>query len=216
MKSDKIIDNSVTVHSIINKHISAIGGEEKLKAVKSITDFVEYEKGWHKSITAYGKFTRNGMYDGHSSKFAFNGSTGYNEFDGKKLGNFDDETILLNKKNQPFAILKLHQNPNIKLGEMEVFKGKECYTIIEEYEFKKMSFVTKHYFDIVSGLWIGDETQTTGNNYNSTSYLYFDDYREVDGILFPFVQVGVSGNNSNTYRTKEIKLNEPLTDKDFE
>jgi hypothetical protein len=61
-------------------------------------------------------------------------------------------------------------------------------------------------------LWIGTE-ESDGTN---KSYTYYDDYREVEGILFPFTETFNNLGGTNTMGYSSIKINEPLTDKDFE
>lgn len=229
-----IINDAVSIQSVINNHIIAIGGLEKLKAVKNITKSTEtkisptetYFK--NKSITAYGKFVWN-MTDSNginSSKTVFNGVTGYRESYNKKT-TLDSESITMYKKTQPIDILKLQENADLELGKQIILFGSEgCYAIIERSKNKAYNYVKKYYFSRDTGLWLGVENLTTGpNNYSSTSYIFYENYREVDGILFSFTQRSHSQypgfNSEHRYtlsgtETTEIKINEPLKDKIFE
>lgn len=215
VKSKKTPTNDITVQYVIDKYITAIGGLGKLKTVQNIVTVRESKDSKQKATFAYGKFISELTYKGNIYKTVFNGVTGYRESENKK-SNLDDASISIYKKGQPFPIFQLQQEPNLELGEMVVFKKKECYTIIEKGNVSTLNFVKKHFFDTSSGLWIGTENLFTGTNYSSTNYDYYDDYREVGGILFPFLLQRGSEKDISTTRTIEIKVNQPLTDKDFE
>lgn len=224
----KVTDENVTVKTIIDNYIKAIGGEEKLQSVKNITEYFDGDFMIGKRITSYGKSSSSIILKegNHTIKSAFNGTVGYFIYDGGKKNYKDDiEVAWAKKKTQPFQIFVLQQAPDLKLGDIVIFKEKECYTIIETYQYQNLDFVLKHYFDTITGLWIGTENQATstvkgisGTYFSNTSYSLYDDYREAGGILFPFTNVSfdASSGNIHTTQTINIKINEPVTDTDFE
>ena len=220
IKSISIIESNITVQSIIDKHINAIGDLTKLKAVKNITYIENDEEGFvSKKIWAYNKSVSFRMKEGEKPqhRFVANNGKGYVEMDGvRNILDKDAIPLFFGKNIQPFSILKLKQSQDLKLGEMVILNGKECYTIIENVSFKAYKITSyktfKYYFDSVSGLWIGTE-ESDGTN---KSYTYYDDYREVEGILFPFTETFNNLGGTNTMGYSSIKINEPLTDKDFE
>jgi hypothetical protein len=216
VKSEKTPVNDITVQSIINKHIKAIGGLAKLKSIRNIVNVKESEEFKVKETLSSGKFNSEVTTKTGVVKTVFNGVNGYVEYSNKK-NNFDDATVSYYKKRQPFSILELQEEPTLELGEMIVFKGKECYTIIKKDKANTINPVPKYFFDSKSGLLIGYEIlYTRSHNSNFTSYVYYDDYREVGGILFPFIEQNSTLNKISITKTIEIKLNAPLTDKDFE
>lgn len=217
VKSSKIVDTNVSVESVLKKYIIARGGEEKLKAVESITILTESEKFSMSMTATYGKIISKGTYDGNNFKSVFNGTTGYSEFNGKKTI-LDNDQVALYKTTQPIEqIFKSQNNNDLKLGEViENFKGKDCYTITENSKFKYINLINKQFFDIITGLRVGTETISTAPNYNSTSYVYYDDYRSIGGILFPFSMLRIDEKNLTKTITTEIKLNVNIIENDFQ
>lgn len=225
IKTRKAIVSNVTVQYIIAKYINAIGGLEKLKAIKSV---VQRASDGEYLIRGYGQYATNKWSHIQFKGIKFNGTEGYYDdfFGGKKI-KIKKNSASFYKKTQPFDILMLQQMPDLVLAEIVVFRGKECYTIIEnndfdeeikEYYGKKEKLVKKHFFDISDGLWIGSEetvlSKDTHGNY--VSYIYFDDFREVDGILFPFIKTTLTQNRTDSFATTGIGIDMPLTDLDFE
>jgi hypothetical protein len=226
------IPDSVTVQSVINRNIKAVGGLEKLKAVKSlttatiVTDEFSIFKFTTRSIVGYSKFMSVTNYSTGtpSSKTLFNGVRGYSESNNKKT-EISSENFATYKEMQPINILMLQQNPNVKLlQELVIFgSGNPCYVLREESKTGTNSYVKTHYFDSVTGLETGVEYLVTSPN-NSTNliYTFYEDYREVDGILFSFKQRNISNykkyNSYGAFRkeTTEIKINDPLAEKEFE
>lgn len=208
----------ITIQKVIDKSINAIGGIEKLKTVQSITRFIKDLKTGEKSKSIYarGRFTIEGISNSNTFKTTFNGISGYGEFNGTRT-NFDRETVLLYKDIQPIDILTLQQSPDLSLGPNVIFFETECYTIVEKSRFKGLDFVKKHFFEVVSGLWIGTEELVTGSNYSTMGYIYYTNYKEVNGILFPlYKSVFYENGDLSMTETTEIKIDEPLNDKDFE
>jgi hypothetical protein len=205
IQTEKELDKNITVKFIIENHINAIGGYKNLKAVKTITEFTESDKGNYKSITGYGKYYREGTYMNYSTKSIFNGTTGYSEFNSKKTP--FNETINSNyKKMEPFSILVIQQS-EFKLGKIETINSEEYYTIISKDK--------TYYFNKNNGLWKGSKFIYP----TFTSYTFYDDYRVINNISFPFSRIDFSEKdlkNITKTLTKEIKINEPNIDANFE
>lgn len=158
----------------------------------------------------------------------FNGTQGhYNDFFGNKKIKIKANSASFYKTIQPFEILMLQEIPDLVLAEIVVFRGKECYTIIEksafdeelqEYYGKKQKLVKKHFFDTADGLWIGSEEIVTSKDTRGDyiSYIYYDDFREINGILFPLIKTKITPNKTDAFVTTAIEFDAPLTNQDFE
>lgn len=214
-KLNKVLESNITAKYVIEEHIKTIGGLEKLKSINNSTTTFKNEKGTLKSIVAHRKISNKGTSDGNSYKSVFNGTTGYSEWNGNKI-KIDKKMIPQFQKNQPIFILKFYQNPDLELKGVELFRDKECYAVSEKNTLNEVLSVHTYYFDIKSFELLGIEFVSNAINYQSKSYLLYDDYREVDGISFAFTQTTISENYTSISKITEIKLNEPLTDKDFE
>lgn len=214
-KINKVLENNITAKYVVEEHIKTIGGLEKLKLINNITTTTENEKGTSKQIVAHGKILNKGISDGNSYKSVFNGTTGYSEWNGNKI-EMDKKMVPQYQKNQPIFILKFHQNPDLELKGVELFRGKECYAVSEKSNINEVSIEHTYFFDTKNFELLGIEYLSIANNYQSKTYLLYDDYRPVDGISFAFKVTSVSQNSTSTNIVKELLINQTLTDKDFE
>ena len=91
------------------------------------------------------------------------------------------------------------------------------YTTIGGNELVKIKVDDKtiKYYDVNSGLLerIEETTSVEGNSITTTRKL--SDYRDVDGILYPFKTEIINGMQTITIEFEEIKFNEPFTESDF-
>ena len=79
----------------------------------------------------------------------------------------------------------------------------------------KVDDKTIKYYDVNSGLLerIEETTLVEGNSITTTRKL--SDYREVDGILYPFKTEIINGMQTITIEFEEIKFNELFGENDF-
>ena len=130
----KTIDANVTVKSIMDKYIEAIGGENT-KTVKTLIANYEAEmqgmKVNMKSIsTTEGKsltvISAMGM---ELQKSVFNGETGYNSIQGMKSEMDEDEIKTYKQNSYPFPELYLNENSGITITGIENFNGEDAYVL---------------------------------------------------------------------------------------
>ena len=214
VKSKNLIDSTISVQSIIDKCIVAMGGENKLKAVENLIEYREEEDLSSITIRAFGKFSYVSNYKGKSSKIVFDGSSGYTDFSSGRRTLYEKE-ISFYKKSQPLYILELKLRQDLTVGEIETIKGKDYITIIEPPEvINGLTYSKKIYFDIHNGLFFG--FATTESIYKTTEYEFYSDYKEVKGIKFPFTEI-------RTFKdypirktiTTDIKINQNISENDF-
>lgn len=236
--SNRPIDEGVTAKSVVERYIKAIGGEEKLKAVRNIYIHKRYDRVIGKdyyhfiemeTTTTYGKY-----FDERESsnyvryKNIFTGDSfyqikygKYGKKDKKKKLKKDKQTISnLSKNTQPFEdiFIKL-QNPKLSLyPTMVSIEGKDCYALSVVISDEEIIY----FFDKYNGLWIGEnsiyEAKGTSISPPRKYYTFFEDYREVDGILFPFKKINFSDDASiyAIINVDKIKINNPhITDRSF-
>jgi len=91
------------------------------------------------------------------------------------------------------------------------------YTTIGGNELVKIKIDDKtiKYYDVNSGLLerIEETTSVEGNSITTTRKL--SDYRDVDGILYPFKTEIINGMQTITIEFEEIKFNESFAESDF-
>ncbi|MBC9794668.1 insulinase family protein [Sinomicrobium weinanense] len=212
----KTVDPGVTVKSVLNKYIQAIGGEEKLKSVKSMFSKASGTmQGMALEIVA--KNTSDGkilaetsMMGTTVSKQVFNGESGYIVMQGQRK-ELEGERLEQTKENAyPFPELMLRNQEGLEIKGIEEVNGKDAYVVKNDKAIL--------YFDVDSGLKVSQViTVEAGGGKSMTQTLTFEDYRDVEGIKIPFKTIMDTGMGMELELiTTEVKINEGVTDADFE
>ena len=146
-----------------------------------------------------------GMGTMMSSKF--DGDNGYVEQMGQKIP-FEKDQIDSEKEKLGF-FEELYLDPkNMELISLTPIDGNDLYKV----KVKEKSF--RYYDSKTSLLVMTEETVSQGNN-DITSTTKFNDYKEVDGVLFPFKREISTGPQNIIFEIKSIKLNEDIKDSFF-
>jgi len=97
---------------------------------------------------------------------------------------------------------------NVSLAAIEKIDGKEAYKL-------KITETKSVFYDVETGLKVleSDVLQAGGQTLEQKTML--SDYREVAGIKFPFMIAQTVGPQSFEFKVKEIKVNEGVSDADF-
>jgi zinc protease len=140
------------------------------------------------------------------SKQIFNGTTGYAVMQGQKMP-FNDEQIAAAKQDAN-TFPELDANGAKVMG-IEQVEGQDAYAV-------SLNEQTTAYYDVKSGLKVKSvKTVSQGGNTMSIPTLY-SNYQEVNGIKFPFTISQSFGPQSFEFNVSSIKLNEGVSDADFE
>jgi len=113
------------------------------------------------------------------------------------------------EQSMPFPELR-YNSPGYELSlspYMEIIDGKDAYTVRINTP-SGISF--KDYYDAVTGFKIRSEIISE----TASSAISYSNYKEVDGILFPFTEI-ISQSFEIKLEVKEIKINAGLTNEDF-
>jgi hypothetical protein len=104
---------------------------------------------------------------------------------------------------------ELYLDPKkMELISLTPIDGNDLYKI----KVKEKSF--RYYDSKTSLLVMTEETVNQGNN-DITSTTKFNDYKEVDGVLFPFKREISTGPQNIIFEIKSIKLNDDIKDSFF-
>ena len=206
------IPEGVTAASVINSYFNAIGGADKIAAIKTLamtynatiqgTPIVLTTK-----VAAPNKTTNTISVMGQTmQKQAFNGENGYNEMRGQKK-EFDEKEINKSKSNTaPFSDMSYK---NGLLDRIEPIDGKNAYVI--------KSGTTEIYYDVVTGLKLQSvEVVKTPDGKETKVPTIFSDYKEVGGVLFAHKRDQVTPQFALNFVLQDVKINEGVEDKDFE
>ena len=206
------IPEGVTAASVIDSYFNAIGGADKIAAIKTLamtynatiqgTPIVLTTK-----VAAPNKTTNTISVMGQTmQKQAFNGENGYNEMRGQKK-EFDEKEINKSKSNTaPFSEMAYK---NGLLDRIEPVDGKNAYVI--------KSGTTEIYYDVATGLKLQSvEVVKTPDGKETKVPTIFSDYKEVSGVLFAHKRDQVTPQFTLNFVLQDVKINEGVEDKDFE
>ncbi len=210
---NKPIPKGVTVQTVVDKYIEAIGGAEKVHAVNTLLQVAQAEFQGRKldMVMKYMKpnksFLTLGMGGMTMSKKVFNGTSGYEEARGQKKPLEGKDLEEAKAEVKPISELGLAKTG--KLLAIENLNGKDAYVIKDG--------DSKIYFDVNSGLKVQViKTKKAPNGKEMSQTFEFSDYKEVNGVKFSHTMKMNMGPMAFEFKTSEIKVNEGVSEKDFE
>lgn len=200
----------VDANTVLNKYIDAIGGKENLSKVNSvlITAEAELQPGMMMVLemkkTSKDQFAQEITAMGQSMvKTVMNGETGYIVMQGQRKDMTTDEVSKTKTEGAPFPELN-YLNKEVSLEKIEDVDGEKAYRI-------KISEEQTNFYSVETGLKIKEvKTSPMGS-----ASVYFTDYKEVSGVQFPFNISQTMGPQKFDFTVNEIKVNEGVTDADF-
>ncbi|WP_312089713.1 pitrilysin family protein [Chryseobacterium sp.] len=207
------VDANVTVASIADKYIAAIGGKENVAKINSYTtnaslsmqgQNLEFKivkaKGGKESQT----ITAGGMT---VQKQVFDGKTGYSEAMGQKAEMSKEEIADRLKNPELFEELGFAKSADYKLAGIEKINGEDSYAI-------KSSGGDTYYYSVKSGLKTGETKTESAQGQTFTIPTTFSDYKEVSGVKMPFtISINQMGMDM-TMKVKSYEVNQ-AKDTDF-
>jgi predicted Zn-dependent peptidase len=207
---EKPVPEGVTAETVFADYIEAIGGKEAVENVETISmkgnmqaqgmslDVVMKEAG-NKMLM---KISMGGNV---MNKTVFNGETGYSMAMGQKKP-FTEEQIAENKENGIFPELDME---DAVLEKIATFNGKDAYVV-------KTGEDKYAYYDVSTKLKLGTEKTMEAGGRSITQTMQFSDYKAVNGVKFPHSMKMSMGPQNFGINITEVKINEGVTDADFE
>lgn len=210
---NKEVDPSVTADAVFDKYIKAIGGKEVVEGVKSIFIVAQADLQGQK-LDLEMKKTNNGkmavtvsMAGNVLSKQVFNGEKGAVIARGQTMPYTEEQIIAAKAEANPFP--ELNASDNAKVLGIEAVDGKDAYVV-------SMSEDTKNYYAVESGLKLKTVKTVSQGAQTMSLPTIFSDYKEVKGIKFPFKITQSMGPQTFEFNVSEVKVNEGISDADFE
>jgi predicted Zn-dependent peptidase len=205
------IPEGMTAANVIDKYITAIGGKDKVMAIKTImmvanatiqgTPLVMTKKAAAPNKTSQEISVMGNVMQ----KSIFNGTTGYTEARGQRTEMESDD---LEEAKEENAIITDLNYKSGTLLRVEPIDGKN--TIVLQHKKNEV------FYDMETGLKVKSIKATKGPDGADVKIpTLFSDYKEVNGILFPYSIVQKMGPMELNFEIKEIKVNEGVTDADF-
>ena len=140
-------------------------------------------------------------------KQKFNGTDGYAEQQGRKMPMSEDELAEKLEEKGLFPETYLDAS-TLELVSLTAIDGVDVYKI----KVKEASF---RYYDATTGLLLRTEKTQEAQGQQITSIQEYSDYKEVNGVLFPFVQKITAGPQVIGMAASEIVINEGVSEEDF-
>lgn len=215
----KQIPAGLSVNDVINNYLQAIGGKERFSKVEDRTTIMHAEiSGQNLSIViiqkAPNKLKQNISSGEMKQTILFDGKKGVlivgdkkTEFDNKKLEKLKLEAAM------DFLLAPQDYGISIELKGIEFVDSVLCYKIILITE-EGSNWV--QFYEIDSGLKIKEvkDVETPQGNFQQETF--YSDYKEVEGLKFPFRIKQSFGIQTIEMIVSSIKLNDGLEDSIFE
>ena len=205
------IPKGVTASSVIDDYLKAVGGKDKIANVNSLVTSSEAKiQGMQlslvqKNATPNKSSVTVSMMGNVMQKIVFDGTKGYQEVNGQKKEMAKEDLEEIKNTAAPFA------DKNYKTGSLdriEPIDGNNAYVIKHG---KKEVF-----YDVKSGLKVKEVKTAQGPQGEVKIPMVFSDYKEVNGIKFPHKIIQKNGPMTLEFIVKEIKINEGVSDADFQ
>ena len=212
----KPIPEGVTAATILESYIVAIGGLEAVNAVNSVRTAADVTiEGMPFKPTAVMKTMAPNMSSmemsiegmGTVMKQKFDGSEGYAEQQGMQRPMSEEELAEKAKEKGLFPETYLDAS-TLTLVSLTAIDGVDVYKLnVDEDSYR--------YYDAATGLLVRTEKSEEAQGQTITSVQDLSDYREVNGVLFPFVQKITAGPQVIGLTASEIIVNEGVSAEDF-
>ncbi|MCB0445185.1 MAG: insulinase family protein [Gelidibacter sp.] len=215
----KPIPAGVTAQTVIDAYLTAVGGKDKAKTVNSVyqTADVTIEGAPFKPKAEMKSMAPNkeslemsieGM--GVIMKQKFNGTTGYAEQQGMKKELSAEEVA---EKQADHAIFpELYYDASaVSLESATTIDGKDVYKL-KVTEGKQDTF---RYYDATTGFLIRTEATQEAQGQSITTVIDYGNYSPVNGVQFPYSQSIKTGPQVINLNITNVKVNEGVTDADF-
>ena len=214
-----------TVDEVIAKNIQARGGQEKLKAIRSLRTTVKFSDGsfraeFRQENKRPGKVREEFIVQGMAQIQAYDGKTGWqiSPFGGRKdpdLMSQDDMKSLIVDGDLDGPLVDYREKGHMaELVGHDSMEGTDCYKIKLN---MKNGDIRYYYLDTDSYLELKVEIQSTIRGALQESELYYGDYEQVNGIYYPFaVEQAQKGSSSRQqFSVEKIEQNVDLDDSIF-
>jgi zinc protease len=215
-KMKKPAPAGVTVKTVMDNYIKAIGGDKAIAGVKTIFFTGSSELEGAPAPLSYvvkkdvkgktvSKLELVGIME--VSKQVIGDTSGYISSQGQKKDLTPEEFAEKKPVATTFEELALAKKADVVLDGIESINGVDAYAV--------KNGKTTIYYDVKTGLKLLSSTTSERNGQNMTSTITFNDYKEVKGIKVPY-NIIMSQGREIDIKISDVKINEGVTDADFQ
>lgn len=209
----KKVAENVTVASVVGNYIKAIGGNDAIKKITSVsTTSSATVQGMAMDMKRVQSNTGKMLVDvsmmGNSmQKIVFDGKEGYMQMQGNKIPMTDDIKKEMAAEAHIFPELAFANSADYKVTGIENHNGEEAYVV--------KGANTTLYYSVKTGLKLATIKSQKGMDGKEVQVpTSFSDYKEVSGVKFPYKTTTNMAGMNIEFITKEVVLNK-ATDADF-
>lgn len=211
---------SVSASSIIESYLTAIGGKDEVKKLNTVRASFTMElmgrsfEGVDIKAAPNKHYTEVKMGEMKVMQSSFDGVKGYRaqmgqkaDLEGKDIKEAQDDRGVIP---QLYYISNDHQISYLgvgKVGDQDVYRLKIV---------KPSGKVSVENYSIKSGLLIRDESTTDEGGQEMTIFIDYSDYRKTGNVLLPYKITQSVGEQEFGMNISTIKINEGVTDADFQ
>jgi predicted Zn-dependent peptidase len=206
------VDASVTVASVADKYVDAIGGKANLSKISSYTVnaamSIQGQNIDMKMVKAQGgkEMTQVTAMGQVVQKQVFDGKTGYSEQMGQKVPMKPEQIAEKQKNTELFEEMAFAKSPEYKLAGIEKVGGEDSYAI--------KGPETTYYYSVKTGLKTGETRTVKAQGQEVSVPTTFSDYKDVAGVKMPYtISVNQMGMDM-TMKVKSYEINQ-AKDSDF-
>ncbi len=206
------IPEGTTVNTVFADYVKAIGGREKLDAVNS-TAYVgssttpmgelmlnvkkTKDNKYSQTISVAGNVMQKQVYAAGKGKVSSMGNS--TEVTGEQLEALADEALLFPEFTNP---------EKGELVGIEMLDDKKVYVI-------KWNDAKKTFYDMTSGLLVAQENTIQMQGQEIKSMIKYDNYKEVKGVKYPMTIIQSLAGRDMRFDINTLRVNEGVTDADF-
>lgn len=215
-KMKKPAPATVTVKTVLDNYINAIGGAKAVAAVKTIFVTgsgsipqapmpIKYTS--KKDVKGKSLFSLEMEGMGELSKQVLGDKSGYSVNQGQRKELTPEEVTEKKATASTFEEVMLAKKTDLVLDGIEPMNGVDAYVI--------KNGKTTLYYDVKTGLKVAEAKLVERGEQKMTVTTMYNDYREVKGIKVPFNIIMNQGFDLD-FKMSEVKINEGVTDADFQ
>ena len=217
--SDNSSPEGLTAKDVIDTYLKAIGGREKLKSVKDRTTIMlgdmmgqtlnifinQKAPNRLRQTIRSGEMKQTLIYDGKKGEMILGDKK--IKLEGKELDKLKADAEM------NFLFNPAEYGVTLELTGIENVDSRKCYKIAMSSE---GGAKWDQFYSIESGLKIREDKEYETPDTNLVQETYYSDYRDVDGLKFPFKLKQIFGLQSIDLTVISIKINQGLEDIIFE
>ncbi|WP_396157826.1 M16 family metallopeptidase [Flavobacterium sp.] len=211
----KPVPAGVTVKTVVDAYVTAIGGDKAVKSVKSMASVgsttipqAPAPLSYNAKMDSNGKMMIELAMGGMSlMKQVINGNSGYMMQQGQKKVLEGEELAKMKESAVLFNETLLTTKSGVTISGIEPIDGSDAYAVVDG--------DTTYFFDVKSGLKTAESTTEEQDGKKATRVTNFKDYRAVKGVKVPFNTIMNVGFELDI-KMSDVKINEGVSDADFQ